>query len=162
MPKSGWLGWQSGARSLVDMSNERAVYALFWAMSIEPSQAPSMRANAVRLLPSLRTAMFIGTPFSSALAGAASTTACAALNVTESAISTPSSVATTRAKLTPRRAKVPPLQGLQRGCRDCALNAPACCNDRRNPGLRQERTSIAIDGRHGLTALQPPLDLGEV
>src|SRR5439155_19459040 len=56
-------------------------------MSIEPSQAPSMRANAVRLLPSSTTAMFIGTPISSAFARAASTTAWAALNVTESATS---------------------------------------------------------------------------
>src|SRR5919198_2795400 len=81
MPKSGWFGWHSGARSLVDMSNDRAVYALFWAMSIDPSQAPSMRAKAVRLLPSSTTAMFIGTPISSALARAPSTTSCAALSV---------------------------------------------------------------------------------
>src|SRR5512133_95463 len=54
-------------------------------MSIEPSQAPSMRAKAVRLLPSSTTAMFIGTPISSALACAASTTAWALLNVTMSA-----------------------------------------------------------------------------
>src|SRR3954453_15998627 len=85
MPKSGWFGWQSGARSLVDMSNDRAGYALLWAMSIDPSQAPSMRANAVRLLPSSTTAMFIGTPISSALTRAASTTDCAALRVTLSA-----------------------------------------------------------------------------
>src|SRR5436190_23717148 len=92
MPKSGWFGWQRGARSLVDMSNARAVYALFWAMSIDPNQAPSMRANAVRLLPSSTTAMFIGTPISSAFLRAASTTSCAALRITLSATIPPSAL----------------------------------------------------------------------
>src|SRR5204863_43425 len=48
------------------------------------------RANAVRLLPSSTTAMFIGTPISSALARAASTTAWAVLSVTLSATLPPS------------------------------------------------------------------------
>src|SRR5918994_1829930 len=48
---------------------------------MDPSQAPSMQANAVRLLPSSTTAMFIGTPISSALARAPSTTFCAAPSV---------------------------------------------------------------------------------
>src|SRR6188472_4192079 len=59
-------------------------------MSIDPSQAPSIRANAVRLLPSLTTAMFIGTQISSARARAASTTAWAELSVTLSATLPPS------------------------------------------------------------------------
>jgi hypothetical protein len=45
---------------------------LLWAISIDPSQAPSIRENAVRLFPASTTAMFIGTPMSSALARAAS------------------------------------------------------------------------------------------
>jgi len=51
-------------------------------MSIDPSQAPSMRANAARLLPSSTTAMFIGTPISAAFKRAAWTTASAACSVT--------------------------------------------------------------------------------
>src|SRR4029453_10363287 len=54
----------------------------FWAMSIEPSHASSMRAKATRLLPSSTTAMFIGTPICVAFARAASRTAWPTLRVT--------------------------------------------------------------------------------
>src|ERR1700754_1272418 len=49
MPKNwspGWLLWPS---SSVEISNAFAVKALLMAMSMLPSHAPSMRANAVRL-----------------------------------------------------------------------------------------------------------------
>src|SRR5262245_13263984 len=58
-------------------------------MSIDPSQAPSMRANAVRLLPSSTTAMFMGTPIWSALVRAPSTTFWAASSVTVLATTPP-------------------------------------------------------------------------
>src|SRR3954454_640884 len=76
-------------------------------MSIEPSQAPSMRPNAVRLLPSSTTAMFMGTPISSALARAASTTAWAALRVTVSPTVSSLSVFPTRFATGVRTSRVP-------------------------------------------------------
>ena len=51
------------------------------ATAIEPSQAPSCRANAARLLPASTTATFIATPISSALARPAATTVCACCRV---------------------------------------------------------------------------------
>jgi hypothetical protein len=45
-----------------------AVKALLMAMSMLPSHAPSMRANAVRLAPASTTAIFIGWPICFAFA----------------------------------------------------------------------------------------------
>ena len=67
MPNSDPPGWESLPISPVFMSKKRAVRALRMAMSIEPSQAPSMRANAFRLAPASTTAMFILAPICSRL-----------------------------------------------------------------------------------------------
>src|SRR5882672_401689 len=55
----------------------RAVYALFCAISMQSIGAPSIRLNALRLPPSSRTATFSLTPISLAFATAASTIFCA-------------------------------------------------------------------------------------
>ncbi len=54
------------------MPKNTAVLAFFCAMSIDPTQAPSMRWNALRLPPESTTAMHIWVPSSTALARAAS------------------------------------------------------------------------------------------
>src|SRR5882672_3502386 len=56
------------------MSKARDVNAFFWAMSMLPIQALSMRTCATRLPPSSATAMFIGCPISEAFFSAAAIT----------------------------------------------------------------------------------------
>src|ERR1700684_3919048 len=83
MPYRSPPGCAISASSAVERSNARAVYALSWEISIEPSHAPSWRTNAVRLFPASTTAMFIGTPSSVAFSSAAWTTVFACLRVSD-------------------------------------------------------------------------------
>src|SRR5581483_2126764 len=59
------------ARSLVEMSKAREVYAFFWEISMLPIHAPSMRTCATIFPPSSATAIFIGCPISVAFFSAA-------------------------------------------------------------------------------------------
>src|SRR5713226_5182317 len=74
--KSDGSPWIKLKKSCVETPN-RAVYALFCAISIERIGAPSIRLNALRLPPSSRIATFSLTPISLAFATAASTIFCA-------------------------------------------------------------------------------------
>lgn len=53
------------------MPKNTDVLAFFWAMSMDPTQASSMRWNALRLPPESTTAMHIWVPSSTAFARAA-------------------------------------------------------------------------------------------
>src|ERR1700730_5524760 len=68
--------WMRLKRSCVETPN-RAVYALFWAISMERIGAPSIRLKALRLPPSSRIVTFSATPSSLAFATASSTIFCA-------------------------------------------------------------------------------------
>src|SRR2546430_13602081 len=68
--------WVKLKNSCVETPN-RAVYALFWAISVVGIGAPSIRPKALRLPPSSRIATFSLTPSSLAFATAASTIFCA-------------------------------------------------------------------------------------
>src|SRR6267143_3160288 len=74
--KSDGSLWINLKNSCVDTPN-RAVYALFWAISVVGIGAPSIRPKALRLPPSSRIATFSLTPSSLAFATAASTIFCA-------------------------------------------------------------------------------------
>src|ERR1700687_4402796 len=74
--KSDGSLWINLKNSCVETPN-RAVYALFWAISVVGIGAPSIRPNALRLPPSSRIATFSLTPSSLAFATAASTIFCA-------------------------------------------------------------------------------------
>src|ERR1700681_1032231 len=74
--KSDGSLWIKLKNSCVETPN-RAVYALFWAISMERIGAPSIRLKALRLPPSSRIATFSVTPISLAFATAASTIFCA-------------------------------------------------------------------------------------
>src|ERR1700726_1580439 len=74
--KSDGSPWMRLKRSCVETPN-RAVYALFWAISMERIGAPSIRLKALRLPPSSRIVTFSRTPSSLAFATAASTIFCA-------------------------------------------------------------------------------------
>src|SRR3984957_528924 len=74
--KSDGSLWINLKNSCVETPN-RAVYALFWAISVVGIGAPSIRAKALRLPPSSRIATFSLTPSSLAFATAASTIFCA-------------------------------------------------------------------------------------
>src|SRR6202030_150822 len=74
--KSDGSLWIKLKNSCVETPN-RAVYALFWAISIVGSGTPSIRPKALRLPPSSRIATFSLTPISLAFATAASTIFCA-------------------------------------------------------------------------------------
>src|SRR6266436_4689143 len=74
--KSDGSLWINLKNSCVDTPN-RAVYALFWAISVVGIGAPSIRPKALRLPPSSRIATFSVTPSSLAFATAASTIFCA-------------------------------------------------------------------------------------
>src|SRR5438270_1496409 len=71
MPKNWLPDWEWVARSLVAMSKAREVQAFLMEMSMEPSQALSMRTWAMRLPPASATAMFMGWPISAAFFSAA-------------------------------------------------------------------------------------------
>src|SRR3984893_1326512 len=68
--------WINLKNSCVETPN-RAVYALFWAISVVGIGAPSIRPKALRLPPSSRIATFSLTPSSLAFTTAASTIFCA-------------------------------------------------------------------------------------
>src|ERR1700722_2268180 len=68
--------WIKLKNSCVETPN-RAVYALFWAISVVGIGAPSIRPKALRFPPSSRIATFSLTPSSLAFATAASTIFCA-------------------------------------------------------------------------------------
>src|SRR6266446_1095440 len=68
--------WIKSKKSCVETPN-RAVYALFCAISMVGIEAPSIRLNALRLPPSSRIAPFSVTPSSLAFATAPSTMFCA-------------------------------------------------------------------------------------
>src|SRR5208337_5017158 len=87
MPNSGPPGCESVPMTPVSMSNQRAVRALRWAMSILPSQAPSMRTKALRLPPASTTAMSIFVLISAAFCFAAATIRSAASRVKSFAMS---------------------------------------------------------------------------
>src|SRR5437762_3699167 len=74
--KSDGSPWIKLKKSCVETPN-RAVYALFCAISMDRSGAPSIRLKALRLPPSSRIATFSQTPSSLAFATAASTILCA-------------------------------------------------------------------------------------
>src|SRR5271156_494279 len=74
--KSDGSLWIKSKNSCVETPN-RAVYALFWAISVVGIGAPSIRPNALRFPPSSRIATFSLTPSSLAFATAASTIFCA-------------------------------------------------------------------------------------
>src|SRR5206468_2195428 len=74
--KSDGSPWIKLKKSCVETPN-RAVYALFWAISMQRIGAPSIRLKALRLPPSSRIATFSRTPSSLAFATAASTICCA-------------------------------------------------------------------------------------
>src|SRR5216683_3107673 len=74
--KSAGSLWIKLKNSCVETPN-RAVYALFWAISVVGIGAPSIRLKALRLPPSSRIATFSLTPSSLAFATAASTIFCA-------------------------------------------------------------------------------------
>src|SRR6266850_4927129 len=74
--KSDGSPWIKLKNSCVETPN-RAVYALFCAISMQRIAAPSIRLNALRLPPSSRIATFSLTPISLAFATAASTIFCA-------------------------------------------------------------------------------------
>src|SRR6202140_193394 len=74
--KSDGSLWIKLKNSCVETPN-RAVYALFWAISVVGIGAPSIRAKALRFPPSSRIATFSLTPRSPAFATAASTIFCA-------------------------------------------------------------------------------------
>src|SRR3982074_1101464 len=74
--KSDGSLWINLKNSCVETPN-RAVYALFWAISVVGIGAPSIRPKALRLPPSSRIATFSLTPISLAFATAASTIFCA-------------------------------------------------------------------------------------
>src|SRR2546423_6048033 len=81
MPKNGSPDWLNFASSPVAMSKARDVHAFFCAMSMLPSQAPSIRSNATRLPPPSTTATFIGWPISPAFFSAAAMIRRASLKV---------------------------------------------------------------------------------
>ncbi len=62
-------GLRQAADRPVIMPKNTAVFAFFCAMSIEPTQAPSIRWNAFRLPPESTTAMHICVPSATALSG---------------------------------------------------------------------------------------------
>src|SRR6266404_1622413 len=74
--KSDGSPWIKSKKSCVETPN-RAVYALFCAISMVGIEAPSIRINALRLPPSSRIATFSVTPSSLAFATAAFTIFCA-------------------------------------------------------------------------------------
>src|SRR6266481_670522 len=74
--KSDGSPWIKSKNSCVETPN-RAVYALFCAISMVGTEAPSIRLKALRLPPSSRIATFSLTPSSVALATAAFTIFCA-------------------------------------------------------------------------------------
>src|ERR1700682_2059419 len=74
--KSDGSPWIKSKNSCVETPN-RAVYALFCAISMVGIEAPSIRLKALRLPPSSRIATFSLTPSSVALATAAFTIFCA-------------------------------------------------------------------------------------
>src|SRR4051812_1695246 len=74
--KSDGSPWIKLKKSCVETPN-RAVYALFCAISMVGIEAPSIRLKALRLPPSSRIATFSLTPISLAFATAASTIFCA-------------------------------------------------------------------------------------
>src|ERR1700731_3287937 len=74
--KSDGSLWIKLKNSCVETPN-RAVYALFWAISMVGIGAPSIRPKALRLPPSSRIATFSLTPSSLAFATALSTIFCA-------------------------------------------------------------------------------------
>src|SRR2546427_4953475 len=74
--KSDGSLWIKLKNSCVETPN-RAVYALFWAISVVGIGAPSIRPKALRLPPSSRIATFSLTPNSLAFTTAASTIFCA-------------------------------------------------------------------------------------
>src|SRR5258708_924864 len=74
--KSDGSPWIKSKKSCVETPN-RAVYALFLAISMVGTEAPSIRLKALRLPPSSRIATFSLTPSSVALATAAFTIFCA-------------------------------------------------------------------------------------
>ena len=74
-------GCDAAPMSPVFMSKKRAVRAFLMEMSMLPSQAPSMRAKALRFPPASTTAMFIKVSISAAFCCAASTRACACAKV---------------------------------------------------------------------------------
>src|SRR5882724_5585103 len=74
--KSDGSPWIKSKNSCVETPN-RAVYALFCAISMHRNGAPSIRLNALRLPPSSRIATFSVTPSFLAFATAASTILCA-------------------------------------------------------------------------------------
>src|SRR5439155_14955557 len=74
--KSDGSRWMKSKKSCVGTPN-RAVYALFCAISMLRIGAPSMRRKALRLPPSSRTATFSDTPIVRAFATASSTICCA-------------------------------------------------------------------------------------
>src|ERR1700720_2501255 len=74
--KSDGSLWIKLNNSCVEMPN-RAVYALFWAISMQRIGAPSIRLKALRLPPSSRIVTFSVTPSSLAFATASSTIFCA-------------------------------------------------------------------------------------
>src|SRR5258708_32310779 len=74
--KSDGSPWIKLKKSCVETPN-RAVYALFCAISMHRNGAPSIRLNALRLPPSSRIATFSVTPSSLAFVKAASTILCA-------------------------------------------------------------------------------------
>src|ERR1700680_2931617 len=74
--KSDGSLWINLKNSCVETPN-RAVYALFWAISVVGIGAPSIRPKALRFPPSSRIATFSLTPSSLAFATAASTIFCA-------------------------------------------------------------------------------------
>src|SRR3989475_4048177 len=74
--KSDGSPWIKSKKSCVETPN-RAVYALFCAISMVGIEAPSIRLNALRLPPSSRIATFSVTPSSLAFATAAFTIFCA-------------------------------------------------------------------------------------
>src|SRR5258705_2379267 len=71
MPKNWLPGCELSPRSLVVMSKAREVQAFLMEMSMEPSQALSMRTWAMRLPPASATAIFMGWPISAAFFSAA-------------------------------------------------------------------------------------------
>src|ERR1700726_3020805 len=74
--KSEGSRWIKSKKSCVETPN-RAVYALFCAISMQRIGAPSIRRKALRLPPSSRIATFSATPSSLAFVTASSTIFCA-------------------------------------------------------------------------------------
>src|SRR6202034_3947910 len=59
IPKNCWPDCEFSPSDLVSILKAREVKAFFWAMSILPIHAPSMRSKATRLAPASTTAIFI-------------------------------------------------------------------------------------------------------